>query len=359
MVAGCSMCGVSFADVTEQRQHVKSEWHVYRLRCRVAGSGEDISAPLTLEHRESHAAAADATNGGDKAPHHNIVEEDGDSSDEGENEDFESDEDDEDDEAPEFDSGQCLFCNDMLDTLETNLEHMRRSHSFRVPYESHLNVDLETFIWFLHMVVHAYHECLSCGTRRGSAEGAKQHMVAKGHCQVDVAGEIADFYNEDRPQSRGQGDGLQIDGSSLRLSSGKVAGSRLQSSSPRTASPGGSRSHLSKNRQARNAMLEAAQEQASHSADAQDSSPSSSKALQKQAARADAMTKALSQLSASDQMTLAHLSSSEQRALLTTRKKQLSKAQSEERKARARVERLGNRTLMKHFKPDTPGRSNG
>lgn len=232
---------------------------------------------------------------------------------------------------------------------------MRRSHSFRVPYENHLNVDLETFIWFLHMVVHAYHECLSCGTRRGSVEGAKQHMVAKGHCQVDVAGDIADFYNDDHPQSRAQGDGLQIDGSSLRLSSGKIAGSRLKSSSGET------KPHLSRERQARNAMLEAATE-ASRTAETQESSSSpssSSKTLQKQAARADAMTKALSQLSASDQMTLAHLSSSEQRALLTTRKKQLSKAQSEERKARARVERLGNRTLMKHFKPDTPGRQNG
>ncbi|KAH8171430.1 c2H2 type zinc-finger (2 copies) domain-containing protein [Sarocladium implicatum] len=351
----CSLCGVTFADGVAQRQHAKSEWHVYRLRCRVASPGEVPSPPVTPEHSET-GTPAHVTIDVDKASYSSSIDENEDSSEEPGSEELDSEED-----NYECDPGQCLFCTSILDTFDSNLEHMRRSHSFQVPYKSHLNVDLETFVWFLHMVVHTYHECLSCGTRRGSAESAMQHMVAKGHCRVDVAGEIADFYNADHLQSQAQIDERQIDGSSLRLPSGKVAGSRSKHpSSSQTAPLDEPRSHLSRTRRARNEMLEAATEEAKNrTTDAPESSSSSSNALQKHARRADAITKALGQLSAGDQMTLAHLPSSEQRALLATRKKQLSKAQRDERRAWSRVERLGNRTLMKHFKPDTPGRSNG
>lgn len=319
----------------------------------------EISPPATPEHLDA-GIGTDPTKDGANASYQRSIEMNVDSSEESGSEDYESDEEDEEDDdddvtATEFNPGQCLFCNSMLTTFDTNLEHMRISHSFQIPYQSHLNVDLETFIWYLHMVVYAYHECLSCGSRRGSAEGAKQHMVAKGHCRVDVAGEIADFYNEEHPRSEGQANSLQIDGSSMRLSSGKVVGSRLESSSLRKTLP--AESAPSRKREEMNAMLQAATE-VSHGCDVQDSS-SSSKAVQKKDKRANAMTLALTRLSASDQMSLAHLPSSEQRALLATRKKQLSKAQREERKARSRVERLGNRTLMKHFKPDVPGRLNG
>ena len=331
----------------------------------MAEPGEEPSPPLTPEHSET-STPADQTRDIDKAASGKAIDEDEDedSSEEPDSEELDSEELDSEEDDYEFDPGQCLFCNNVLETFDSNLEHMRTSHSFQIPYKSHLNVDLETFIWFLHMVVYTYHECLSCGTRRASAESAMQHMVAKGHCRVDVAGDIADFYNDDYPRNQSQIDERQIDGSSLRLPSGKIAGNRSKgSSSSQTAPLGGSRSHLSRNRQARNEMLEAvATEEAHHGtagAPESSSSSSSSNALQKQARRADAMTKALGQLSAGDQITLAHLPPSEQRALLATRKKQLSKAQREERRARSQVERMGNRTLMKHFKPDTPGRSNG
>jgi len=67
----------------------------------------------------------------------------------------------------------------------------------------------------------------------------------------------------------------------------------------------------------------------------------------------------LSQLSVRDQNTLALLPSHEIRSVLATKRKQLDQARRDETKARRRVERLGNKTLMKHFKPDVPGRSNG
>jgi hypothetical protein len=39
--------------------------------------------------------------------------------------------------------------------------------------------------------------------------------------------------------------------------------------------------------------------------------------------------------------------------------KQLSNAKRAERRTRIRLEAKGNKTFMKHFKPDVPGRLNG
>jgi len=49
----------------------------------------------------------------------------------------------------------------------------------------------------------------------------------------------------------------------------------------------------------------------------------------------------------------------QQRALLATQKKQVEKAKKAERRYQSRVEGMGNKSLMKHFVPDTPGRLNG
>jgi pre-60S factor REI1 len=54
-----------------------------------------------------------------------------------------------------------------------------------------------------------------------------------------------------------------------------------------------------------------------------------------------------------------HMTSSQQRALLSTQKKQMEKARKIERTMQSRVEGMGKKALMKHFVPDTPGRLNG
>jgi CHASE3 domain sensor protein len=67
----------------------------------------------------------------------------------------------------------------------------------------------------------------------------------------------------------------------------------------------------------------------------------------------------LARLSVRDQQSLIHMSSSEQRSFLLQRKKELDTVQRAERKMRLKTERLSNRTMMKHFQNDVPGRSNG
>ncbi len=54
-----------------------------------------------------------------------------------------------------------------------------------------------------------------------------------------------------------------------------------------------------------------------------------------------------------------HLPASEQRALLAVQKKQIDKARRAEWAMRGRVEGMGNKTLMKNFVNDVPGRLNG
>jgi pre-60S factor REI1 len=242
--------------------------------------------------------------------------------------------------APEFVADQCLFCGQQNGTFEASLAHMQKTHSFMIPYQSLLSVDVQTLVWYLHLVIYGYHECLLCSKRRSSLEAVQQHMVAKGHCRFDLSDDYADFYNLEALE-KNSNDGLRLDESSLRLPSGKVLTSRADAHNTN------SRPSNSSDTQQHNRIP------ASHE------KGSSSELISRQDRKLGAYAMQLSQLSSQDQRSLVHLSFAEQRSVLATRKKQLDKAQREERRARSKVERLGNRTLMRHFKNDVPGRSNG
>lgn len=61
---------------------------------------------------------------------------------------------------------------------------------------------------------------------------------------------------------------------------------------------------------------------------------------------------------ADDRRSLIHLPVSQQRALFATHKKQEEGARRAERTLQSRMELMGNKTLMKHYVSDVPGRSN-
>ena len=278
---------------------------------------------------------------------------------------------------PEFIPKKCLFCNAISSSFDESISHMQRAHGLFIPNNSRLVVDLETLVRYLHLVVFGYHECLYCGTQRNSVHAVQQHMMGKGHCKFDVAredSEFADFYlssddegsggeteesDDEQDESRkaklktSAASRIQLDDSSLRLPSGKVLSHRSapqprpqrsqtqaqpgQSESP-TALPGST-----------NAAPSATEIVASFRTGA----------LTKSERRESAFTTALSRLSVNDRTALMHLPAVEQRAVLATQKKQADKARRAEYRYRSRVEGMGNKTLMKHFVPDTPGRSNG
>jgi pre-60S factor REI1 len=239
--------------------------------------------------------------------------------------------------AVDFVPDQCLFCGQLSGTFEASLAHMQKAHSFVVPYQPLLSVDLQTLVWYLHLVIFGYRECIGCGRRRNTVEAVQQHMLAKGHSRFDLTEEYVDFYDA---QVFDNTENVRPDETSMRLPSGKLLTSRADAhmSKPKATSSDTSRQQ---------------------SSDLSIPGAASLEVMTRQERKTAAYEMQLSRMSASDQRSLVHLSSAEQRSVLATRKKQLDKAQREERRARGAVERLGNRTLMKHFKNDVPGRSNG
>jgi pre-60S factor REI1 len=104
--------------------------------------------------------------------------------------------------APRLGEGDCLFCTHKADTLQANIEHMVKKHSFFIPDAEYL-VDLPGLISYLADKISVANICLYCNGRgRGlrSMEAVRQHMIDKGHTKIayeterDIL-EISDFYD--------------------------------------------------------------------------------------------------------------------------------------------------------------------
>ncbi|KAI4725630.1 hypothetical protein E4T49_06616 [Aureobasidium sp. EXF-10728] len=242
----------------------------------------------------------------------------------------------------EFDPTHCLFCVETYESIDTNIEHMARSHGMIIPSPHQLTVDPTTLLTYLNLVISVYHECLTCGTQRRNAQAIKQHMLGKKHCAFDISdveSEYREFWDLE-----GGGSGVEIDGDNITLPSGKVVLSRsVRTVQQHQRSTGSSARPLS--------PLEASDTHAALS-----SGPSSHKqALTRQDVRALRVDKQLSTLSSSDRLALAHLPAPQQRAVLLTQQKQLQSARRQQRAFEARLQRKNNQTLMKHFVSDVPG----
>jgi pre-60S factor REI1 len=277
----------------------------------------------------------------------------------------------------EYDSAQCLFCNPShgsYPTLDDNLIHMQKMHGLFLPEPGRLLVHIETLINYCHLVISGYCECLYCGTQRNNAEGAQQHMMAKGHCKIDISredSEFRDFYDftsdhDDNSDCDGEGREpktlastslVQPTDTSLRLPSGKILSHRSGPKSPpqrRRVQP----EHETKGKPGPG--LEGSQRPLPHPRPDDDGvRGGASTALTRAEKRDLGSAGQLASLRASDRSSLLHMPSSQQRALLATQKKQVESARKTQKHMQSRVERMGNKTLMKHFVPDTPGRSNG
>ncbi len=281
-------------------------------------------------------------------------------------------------EAPDFDTLQCLFCTHQSLSVELSLSHMHKSHGLFIPQRDHLVVDIETLLAYLHLVIFGYRECLACGTQRNSVEAVQQHMLGKGHCRFDIEddeSEYRDFYDfgsaaeaeEDGDEDRHSGiealvvsvktSGLsarpvftQLDDSTLRLPSGKTLSHRT-TRKPRPAR------RRAESPDSESVPLSGSSRDPSTSPTPDSGAPM---ALTRAEQRAADFTKyQLARLRAEDRRSLMHLPASEQRALLAVQKKQIDKARRAEWAMRGRVEGMGNKTLMKNFVNDVPGRLNG
>jgi len=81
----------------------------------------------------------------------------------------------------------CLFCHHTSDTIENNVEHMAKSHSFFIPDLEYL-VDLPGLLRYLLDKVSIGNICLYCngkGKTLSSKDATQTHMRDLGHCKLN------------------------------------------------------------------------------------------------------------------------------------------------------------------------------
>ena len=307
-----------------------------------------------------------------------------------------SDEDDvgeEHDEAEEWDARSCLFCPQQFENFDECLKHKEEKHGFHIPEKQRLLVDDETLLSYCHVVLHRYLECIKCGTRRQTLKPLQAHMRDKGHCgfSLEEGSDFRAFYGftdedsekesekdeggeggenwedaedeEDRIEVRKRDEitgGLEkledMGDGQVRLPSGRVVGSKTYRV-PR----------LVKDKNVPEAeMLQDGPNSSSTqapstptTADAAPASSDPSAALTRSDRRNLTTSTALSQLRHEDRMQLAHLPAAQQRAVLSTQKKQAAKERRARQWMEGRVKGKGNKFLQARYRADGPGRANG
>ena len=251
----CITCRVSFADSDIQRRHYKTDWHRYNLKRKVAemppvtaevfqqkvlAQKAEVEAQQQSKTKSLHCQLCNKTFSSENAysnhlssKKHKDVEANKAKKQESlitesqfsnnfkrkdsketdpqntESENAESlshngdDDDDEDDDIEEdtLEVTDCLFCPHHSVSLEENLKHMTRSHSFFIPDLEYV-VDLKGLVTYLCEKVGMGNMCLYCndkGKSFFSLEAVQSHMVDKGHTKMNYEGdavlEYADFYD--------------------------------------------------------------------------------------------------------------------------------------------------------------------
>ena len=234
-------------------------------------------------------------------------------------------------------SEQCLFCGEENSTLDDNLAHMSKAHSFAIPYQDFLTVDLETLVRYLHLVIYRYAECILCAARRSTVEGIQHHMTAKGHCRFNITSDIAEFYEIPAP-------GYHAGEESLRLPSGRLLRHRTRATGP--AAPRTARQSVERRLEPTTLPL-ATPTHESQLVPARDNNTTTVSCTQ------------LSRLTRGDQQSLAHLHDHEVRSLLATSARHIDQSRREEKHAQLKLEQAGNITLTAHFRADTSKRFRG
>lgn len=274
----CITCRVSFADSDIQRRHYKTDWHRYNLKRKVAemppvtaevfqqkvlAQKAEVEAQQQSKTKSLHCQLCNKTfssenafsnhlsskkhkdveaNKANKATKQeslitesqfskNFKRKDSKETDpeNTESENAESlshngdDDDDEDDDIEEdtLEVTDCLFCPHHSVSLEENLKHMTRSHSFFIPDLEYV-VDLKGLVTYLCEKVGMGNMCLYCndkGKSFFSLEAVQSHMVDKGHTKMNYEGdavlEYADFYDfsssypDYNPDEENEGDEIQ------------------------------------------------------------------------------------------------------------------------------------------------------
>lgn len=248
----CITCRVSFADSDIQRRHYKTDWHRYNLKRKVAemppvtaevfqqkvlAQRAEVEAQQQSKTKTMHCKLCNKTFSSENAygnhmsskkhkeleaakakKERNLITKDlteessetGQKNQESKNaesplcdktDDDDNDDDDDEIEEDTLEVTDCLFCPHRSVSLEENMKHMTRSHSFFIP-DLEFVVDLKGLLTYLCEKVGIGNMCLYCndkGKNFFSTEAVQNHMVDKGHTKINYEGdavlEYADFYD--------------------------------------------------------------------------------------------------------------------------------------------------------------------
>lgn len=284
----CLTCRVSLNSAECQRDHYKSEWHIYNLKRKLNQlaplTEEDYRQVLLRHSLENCTDKVDesfycdrcckifytkqafnqhnsskkhlhllTTNKKNKKPIDKVDDDskielqkvdtivDGNADDFNESDWEEIDEDEEVLESVPL--NECLFCSESSENMETNLLHMSKSHSFFIP-DVEFCVDLKGLLNYVGIKIASGFCCLFCsefGKQFASKKSAQQHMIDKGHTKIkfdhsnDLFLEFEDFYDysSSYPTNGEANDEINLDEFNLdgdeyqlRLPSGSVIGHR-------------------------------------------------------------------------------------------------------------------------------------
>ncbi|KAG9250976.1 C2H2 type zinc-finger-domain-containing protein [Emericellopsis atlantica] len=326
----CHLCELSFDALNERRQHAKSEWHVYRIRCTVADPGTVVTPPDSMP-KQSQSRPKDERKSRWPPETTYLTDERGEL-------DISSDEPSSEEGNINFLPEECLFCNNVGSTFDDNLKHMHQAHGFVVPFQSSLTTDLQTLIAFLHIVIFSYRECIGCGKRRHTVEAVQHHMTSKGHCRFDIAEEMGAFYGMRILGKEGnQAESRYLDNETLRLPSGKLLAHR----SYVHPTP---KSRLRKDRKEPLPEIPISENHRD------------SQVLSRKDRQDGALERQLANLSTSDQMSLRHLPQPQQRSILLAQKKELDKANRAATRRERRLEQSANKLAVhcNYYKQEVP-----
>ncbi|ODQ60002.1 hypothetical protein WICANDRAFT_29594 [Wickerhamomyces anomalus NRRL Y-366-8] len=251
----CNSCSLQFRTPEDQRSHMKSDWHRYNLKRRVANlpaideelfnekvqklSLEEENANETkgkkvskkdqrrkekealLEKKKQLLEIAkqnmlksmNSSNTGDKVEESKEQQEEIKEQVEQVQEDIKQENDEELTEEQQAEKIMeeklknkveiplevCLFCNKKFPYFEECLNHMFKKHGFYIPEQKYL-VDKEGLVKYMAEKVGLGNMCFVCSFQGRSLEAARAHMISKNHCKIpyeseDEKLEISEFYD--------------------------------------------------------------------------------------------------------------------------------------------------------------------
>ena len=216
----CNSCAIYFQSTGEQREHYKTDFHLYNTKRRVVGL--DPIAEEVWEERLQQIQAMTEAGGVKKGSSHIKNKEQKTKPASASQSSAKSAV-----SLPILDETHCLFDGSKHATIQDNVEYMANRYSFFIPDIEYLT-DLPGMISFLALKLTEGHQCLYCDKLFGSLQAVRGHMLDMNHCRIgthtdDLLDDIEDFYtypDSDVPQAQ------LLDNGSLQLASGAVAISR-------------------------------------------------------------------------------------------------------------------------------------